>query len=104
RIRVFHKLNGGVSSARNLGLEKCTGEYITFIDPDDYLWPDRYIYNKVMNVLLDNDADIVAWLWQFQDDKGNFTVEKDKISIDFQGIITGIEFAKLWYKGSYENG
>ena len=35
RIKVFHKKNGGVSSARNLGLDKATGEWITFIDADD---------------------------------------------------------------------
>jgi len=40
RIRVFHKENGGVSSARNLGLDKAVGEWVTFIDSDDYLLPD----------------------------------------------------------------
>lgn len=104
RIKVFHKSNGGVSSARNLGLEKCTGEYIIFVDSDDYLPSDKNIYKKIMHVSLLNDADIVTWLWQFQDDKGNFTVKKDKISVDFKGKLTGVEFAKLWYKGAYENG
>ena len=37
RIRVFHKENGGVSSARNLGLEKMRGEYVMFIDSDDWI-------------------------------------------------------------------
>ena len=37
RIRVFHKENGGVSSARNLGLDNVKGEWITFVDSDDYL-------------------------------------------------------------------
>lgn len=37
RIRVFHKENGGVSSARNLGLDHAQGEWITFVDSDDYL-------------------------------------------------------------------
>jgi len=32
RIRVIHKKNGGLSSARNAGLENCTGDYITFVD------------------------------------------------------------------------
>ena len=37
RIRVFHKKNGGVSSARNLALAHATGDYIGFVDPDDYI-------------------------------------------------------------------
>lgn len=40
RIRVIHKPNGGVSSARNVGIDAATGEYITFCDSDDYLEPD----------------------------------------------------------------
>lgn len=39
-IRVFHKPNGGLSSARNLGIEKARGEYIIFPDPDDWVEPD----------------------------------------------------------------
>lgn len=37
RVRVFHKVNGGVSSARNLGLDNAQGEWITFVDSDDWL-------------------------------------------------------------------
>ena len=37
RIQVFHTLNRGVSEARNLGISKATGEYITFIDSDDFV-------------------------------------------------------------------
>ena len=40
RIRVFRMAHAGVGAARNLGLEKATGEYITFIDSDDYVSPD----------------------------------------------------------------
>lgn len=40
RVIVFHKENGGVSSARNLGLDKATGDYVTFVDADDYLLPE----------------------------------------------------------------
>lgn len=39
RIRVFHKENGGVSSARNVGLDEAKGEYISFIDSDDWVVP-----------------------------------------------------------------
>ena len=35
RVRVIHKENGGVSSARNLGMEEATGEWLAFVDPDD---------------------------------------------------------------------
>lgn len=40
RIKVLHKENGGVSSARNHGLDHASGEYVMFIDADDYLTPD----------------------------------------------------------------
>lgn len=42
RIRVFHKENGGSSSARNLALDHASGEYIGFVDSDDYIEPDMY--------------------------------------------------------------
>ena len=42
RIRVFHKENGGSSSARNLGIQEAKGEYLGFIDSDDYIEPDMY--------------------------------------------------------------
>lgn len=40
RVRVFHKKNGGVSSARNLGLDNARGEWVTFCDADDYVTSD----------------------------------------------------------------
>lgn len=42
RIRVFHKKNGGASTARNLGLDKARGEFIGFVDSDDYVKEDMY--------------------------------------------------------------
>lgn len=39
RVHVFHKKNGGVSSARNIGLNNATGHWITFCDADDYVYP-----------------------------------------------------------------
>lgn len=49
RIVVYHKENAGVSSARNLGLDKAKGEFIGFIDSDDYIDPDMYefLYNDL---------------------------------------------------------
>lgn len=42
RVRVFHKENGGVSSARNLGLNNAQGEWITFVDSDDWIESDYF--------------------------------------------------------------
>ena len=44
RIRVFHKENGGVASARNLGIENAIGEWITFVDSDDFMPLDALQY------------------------------------------------------------
>lgn len=50
RVRVFHKENGGVSSARNLGLENAQGDWIIFIDSDDWIEPNmlKDIYEKAI--------------------------------------------------------
>ena len=53
RIRVFRKTNEGVSAARNLGLDQAKGEWITFIDSDDYVnsnWLDNFI--NLISVLI----------------------------------------------------
>lgn len=42
RVKVIHKANGGLSSARNVGLDAAAGEYITFVDSDDWIEPDMY--------------------------------------------------------------
>lgn len=42
RIRAYHKKNGGASSARNIGIKLSTGEYLGFVDSDDYIEPDMY--------------------------------------------------------------
>ena len=57
RIRVIHQQNGGLSEARNTGIDHATGEYITFVDSDDYL--DTNTYAQVMP--LTAQADIVEF-------------------------------------------
>ncbi|MCB7320747.1 glycosyltransferase family 2 protein [Lacrimispora sp. 210928-DFI.3.58] len=56
RIVVIHKKNGGLSSARNMGLEIATGHYITFVDSDDYIALD--FIEKTLDLCEDKKADI----------------------------------------------
>lgn len=51
RIRVFHKQNGGLPSARNVGLQNFTGQYVGFVDSDDWIEPEMYetLHNLVKN-------------------------------------------------------
>lgn len=66
RIHVIHKPNGGVSSARNAGLDYAHGEYIAFVDGDDYI--DATMYEKLL-YKMDEDTDIVfCYLQRFYPD------------------------------------
>ena len=58
RIKVIHRANGGVSSARNLGIENASGNYIHFLDADD--WIDPEYYQAMVTVATDSDADMVV--------------------------------------------
>ena len=59
RIRVFHKENGGVSSARNLALDNATGEWVTFVDSDDWI-EDDYI-----SLPYSQDVQLFVRNWKF---------------------------------------
>ncbi len=56
RIKVIHKENGGVSSARNKGIEAAEGDYIGFIDGDDFIEPE--MYKILLDLLEEENADI----------------------------------------------
>ncbi|OUQ80747.1 hypothetical protein B5E48_05030 [Massilimicrobiota sp. An105] len=56
-VRVFHIENGGVSNARNFGIEKSTGEYVAFVDSDDGVAPN--IFAEMLRLARDWDYDIV---------------------------------------------
>lgn len=58
RVRVIHKENGGLSSARNAGLDAAAGEYLTFVDSDDWIEPDSY--GPMIALLEQNDAALVC--------------------------------------------
>lgn len=56
RIEVIHKMNGGLSDARNAGLEKAEGDFVGFVDGDD--WIEPFMYKKMLDACLDTGADI----------------------------------------------
>ena len=56
RIKVIHKANGGLSDARNAGIDVCTGEYIAFVDGDD--WIDKDMYSHMLTAIIKEDADM----------------------------------------------
>lgn len=58
RIRVFHTVNRGVCAARNVALDNAEGEYVIFIDADDY-WTDPLILETLVDVSVKNDLDLV---------------------------------------------
>lgn len=63
RVKVIHKKNGGLASARNAGLDAVTGEYIAFVDSDD--WIDSDMYETLLRLLLECDADIAEGSFRF---------------------------------------
>lgn len=69
RIRVIHKPNGGLSDARNVGIEKASGEFISFIDSDDYVSEDYIEY--LFELLSKAKADISVCQRQEVDEEGN---------------------------------
>lgn len=58
RIKVVHKANGGLGFARNSGIEAACGEYVGFVDSDDYV--DLSMYESLYKAAVENDADLVV--------------------------------------------
>lgn len=59
RVKVIHQSNSGVSMARNAGLKVVSGDYISFVDPDD--WVESNMYQTLANYLKNRDIDIVRF-------------------------------------------
>jgi glycosyltransferase involved in cell wall biosynthesis len=80
RIRVIHQKNGGLSAARNAGIARSTGEYVGFIDSDDWIALDTYEY--CMNLMNRCEADVVQFnLTKTSREKKLIQKQKEKIEI-----------------------
>lgn len=69
RVKVFSKVNGGLSSARNYGITKSTGEYIIFLDPDDY-WINPTALEQLVKVANETKCDVVRGEFKEVDQRG----------------------------------
>lgn len=102
RIRVVHKQNGGLLSARYAGAAIASGEYITFVDSDDWIKPE--MYQVLMSVMLEQHVDLVTsgGIRYISEDKE--TIAYDKLIetgyYDSNGIRDCIVPVMLWDKRS----
>ncbi|WP_455656299.1 glycosyltransferase family 2 protein [Phascolarctobacterium sp.] len=80
RIKVIHQKNAGYGAARNKGISMATGEFIGFVDPDD--WVDVNMIDGMVSALNYNDADIVICDWQTfsNDDEQNGELHTQNIN------------------------
>ena len=82
RIRVIHKKNEGVANARNIGIQMAMGEYIGFVDSDDYIEKDMYEY--LHEILKSNDADISICNYK----KRYTKVDTERVGESYENKIT----------------
>lgn len=79
RIVVIHKKNGGLSSARNAGMQVATGKFICFVDSDDWISLDMVTY--MADLMITNQADIVSVSYMLVEDEDQKVTDSNKIKV-----------------------
>ncbi len=97
RIKVIHQQNKGCSAARNAGIKQAQGEYIGFVDSDD--WINSLMYEKLLEILEKYDADIVKSGFDLTDGKDSHSYELfDKsLTVEEENIL---DYYYMGAKGS----
>lgn len=93
RIKVLHIENKGVANARNQGLDVATGDFIGFVDSDDYIEPD--MFETLLNNLTDNNADISLCGYQ---------INEEENAVANLRMVTPLDAMKLICMGDYKYG
>ena len=96
RIKVIHKKNQGLGYARNTGIDNATGEYIYFVDSDDYIALDTI--ELAYKAAVENNADIVTFGYNQVDSNGN--IQKSYIPKPQKNIYEYAEIQNefLWFR------
>lgn len=68
RIKVIHQQNSGVAAARNAGLQEASGEYIGFVDPDD--WVEPQMYERLLSGLKTTNTELAICGYNYYDETG----------------------------------
>ena len=91
KFKIINQINLGVSSARNKGIEKSNGEFITFLDADDLYHKDflRYMYNAICS----KKADMAACSFDYIDNK---CYEYDSMSSNERQVLTKYDFFDMY--------
>lgn len=97
KIKVIHKKNGGLSDARNAGINECDTEYVVFVDSDDYV--DEDFLASLWEAKIKYSADIVCSQLIFEFDTG-----KSKPVMKFEDIITDAKHAQVYTLHSRYSG
>lgn len=95
RVRVIHKENGGLSSARNAGIDIAQGDYISFVDSDDWIEPDAL--ENLLNAAVQNQVElVVGGRWDVNEKTG---IKKLGLCPEKEEVLSGETLVKrifLW--------